>query len=391
MEMLNDLNLPGLPGIYFGAGAISRLPEVVRAYGRRALVVIGGQSLVRSGRWNGLSGKMNQADLRYEVVSVREEPSKELIDAIAGKYRKTSLDVVVAIGGGSVIDCAKAVSAMLTEEGSVKDYLEGVGIKKPSGAKVPFIAVPTTAGTGSEATKNAVVSDRNEGYKKSLRHDAYIPDTAIVDPELTLATPPSITIACGLDAVSQLIESYTSTRADIAVDSVVLKALSFAFHSLKPLAFEQSHDIRLRTKMSYAALVSGIALNRSGLGAVHGLAGPLGGLCPAPHGLACGKLLFPTMTFVVKKIIDEQNTAAQKRFADIGRLMSGVTGCDDTFSCRLFLDMLFKWTQSLKLPQLSHFGMTAAIMNQTIALADSKNSPAILSEKEFKVILETVR
>jgi alcohol dehydrogenase class IV len=222
----------------------------------------------------------------------------ETIDAIASEFRKTPVNVVVAIGGGSVIDYGKAVAAMLAEDGTVRDYLEGVGTKKPSGAKVPFIAVPTTAGTGSEATKNAVVCDRKEGYKKSLRHDAYMPDAALVDPELTLTLPRHITIACGLDAVSQLIESYTSTKADASLDSLALKALSGASESLLPLALIAAMIYLCVSKMSYAALVSGITLSRAGLGAVHGIAGPLGGLFPVPHGVACGKLLFPVMTFV---------------------------------------------------------------------------------------------
>lgn len=208
----------------------------------------------------------------------------------------------MAIGGGSVIDCGKAVAAMLVEDGSVQDYLEGVGTRKPSGAKIPFIAVPTTAGTGSEATKNAVVCDRKEGYKKSLRHDAYMPDVAVIDPELTMTAPRPVTIACGLDAVSQLIESYTSTKANVFTDSLALTALSHASESLLPHCLDQGNDISLRGKMSYAALISGITLSHAGLGAVHGMAGPLGGLFPVPHGVTCGKLLFPkaSTTFVFR-------------------------------------------------------------------------------------------
>ena len=143
--------------------------------------------------------------------------------------------------------------------------------------------------------------------------------------------------------------------------------------------------------MSYAALVSGITLSRSGLGAVHGIAGPMGGLCPVPHGVACGKLLFPVMTFVIKKIIDEKNIAAQKRFADIGKLFTADAGGDDIYYCKQFLGVLDKWTRTLKLPQLSSFGMTAADMKKIISLADSKNSPALLSAEEMKVILEVAR
>ena len=391
MEIAHDFDLPGLPKILFGAGTLNSFPEVIRSYGQRALIVIGGQSLTMSGRWMALTRALNQTGLQYKAVSVQGEPTAETIDGIVAEYRKMSVEVVAAIGGGSVIDCGKAVSAMLAQEGSVKDYLEGVGTRKPSGAKIPFIAVPTTAGTGSEATKNAVVCDRKEGYKKSLRHDAYMPDVAIVDPKMTLSLPPEITVTGALDAISQLIEAYTSIQADPAIDALILKALAFAGESLLALAGDQGKNVDLREKMSYAALVSGIALSRNGLGAVHGLAGPLGGLRPVPHGVACGKLLFPTMTFVVKKVLDDKNAVSQKRFADIGKILSGENGRNDADTCKLFLDTLFKWTQLLRLPQLSAFGMTAADMAQVVLLADSKNSPAVLSPKEMKVILETVR
>lgn len=391
MESVSVLNISGLPGIIFGAGKYSELPNVIRLYGYRTLIIIGGESLKKSGRLNALAMELNQAHIQYKIVSIWDEPSTEAIDAMASQFRKTPVDVVVAIGGGSVIDFGKAVSAMLPVEGSVKDYLEGVGTRKPSGAKVPFVAVPTTAGTGSEATKNAVVCDRQEGYKKSLRHDAYMPDIALVDPELTLTLPRHITAACGLDAVSQLIEAYSSIKADISIDSPVLKALSHASESLLPLALGQSNDIVLREKMSYAAMVSGIALSRSGLGAVHGIAGPLGGLCPVPHGIACGKLLFPVMTFVIKKIIDEKNDVAQKRFADMGRILAGDDDYDNPSACKKFLGVLDKWTRTLRLPQLSRFGMTAQHMGKIIDLADSKNSPALLSKEDMKIVLEVIR
>jgi alcohol dehydrogenase len=392
MESINSLNIAGLPKIIFGAGKFSELPEIISSYGSTALIFIGGESLKKSGRFKTFILQLNQVPTQFKFVSVWNEPAAEAIDAIASQVRKTQVDVVVAIGGGSVIDFGKAVSAMLPVDGSVKDYLEGVGTKTPSGAKVPFIAVPTTAGTGCEATKNAVVCDRKEGYKKSLRHDAYMPDVALIDPELTLTLPRHITIACGLDALSQLIEAYTSTKADPAIDELILKALSCVAVSFLPLALGQSNEIALRTKMSYAALVSGIALTRSGLGAVHGIAGPLGGMSPAPLGVVCGKLLFPVMSFVIKKIIAEKNIAARKRFAHIGKILAGEeTGQDDTFYCEQFLGVLDKWTRTVKLPQLSRFGMTAMHMEKTIDLSDSKSSPAVLSKEEIKVILEVVR
>ena len=390
MEEISSFCISGLPKIIFGAGTFSDLHKIIRSYGRNVLIITGGESFKHFGRFDALASQLDQSKIKYNTVSVRGEPTAESIDAITREYRQIPVNVVVAIGGGSVIDCGKAVAAMLAEDGHVKDYLEGVGTRKLSGAKVPFIAVPTTAGTGSEATKNAVVCDRKEGYKKSLRHDAYMPDVAVVDPELTLTAPQQITIACGLDAITQLIESYTSVKANVFTDSLALKALSMAFQSLLPLSTDHSDDIILRGKMSYAALISGITLSHAGLGAVHGIAGPLGGLFPVPHGVACGKLLFPVMTHVVKKIIDEKNLAAQKRFADIGRLITSASGNDDIFCCELFLGVLRNWTELLKLPQFSHFAMTSADMEKAITLADSKNSPALLSPEEMRIILESV-
>ena len=390
MEEISSFCISGLPKIIFGAGTFSDLHKIIRSYGRNVLIITGGESFKHSGRFDALASQLNQARIKYNAVSVRGEPTAESIDAITREYRQIPVNVVVAIGGGSVIDCGKAIAAMLAEDGNVKDYLEGVGTGKLSGAKIPFIAVPTTAGTGSEATKNAVVCDRKEGYKKSLRHDAYMPDVAVVDPELTLTAPQQITIACGLDAITQLIESYTSIKANVFTDSLALKALSLAFQSLLPLSTDQSDDIILRGKMSYAALISGITLSHAGLGAVHGMAGPLGGLFPVPHGIACGKLLYPVMTHVVKKIIDEKNLAAQKRFAAIGRLFTGNSGNDDILCCELFLGVLRNWTEILKLPQLSHFGMTSADIEKVITLADCKNSPALLSKEEMGIILESI-
>ena len=391
MELINAFDIVRLPGILFGAGRIAELPEIIHSYGSHALIITGGESLKKSGRWDALAVMLDKAGIKYNTLSVREEPTTELIDIIAAKYRQTPVNVVAAVGGGSAIDCGKAVAAMLRESGSVKDYLEGVGIKKPTGAKVPFIAVPTTAGTGSEATKNAVICDRKEGYKKSLRHDAYMPDIALIDPGLTLTLPRHITAACGFDAFSQLIESYTSTKANVFTDSLALKALSLVAESLPELVLGQSNDVSLREKMSYSAMVSGITLSYAGLGAVHGMAGPLGGLIAVPHGIVCGKLLFPVMSFVVKKIIEGKNATVRKRFADIGRLFINDQDHDDVFYCRQFLDILRKWTQALKFPPLSRFGMKAADMEKTVFLADSKNSPAVLSKEEMRIILEMIR
>ena len=166
MGPIDAFNISRLPAIFFGAGSFAGLPQMIRSYGRHALILTGAKSFEKSGRLDALTRQLAQHDITYHLVSVPGEPTVEMIDAIAGEYRAVEIRVVASIGGGSVIDCGKAAAAMLMEKGSVKDYLENVGTRMPSGAKIPFIAVPTTAGTGSEATKNAVVCGRREGFKK---------------------------------------------------------------------------------------------------------------------------------------------------------------------------------------------------------------------------------
>jgi alcohol dehydrogenase len=390
METINSFSIAGIPKITFGAGTFSELNKIIREYGRNVLIITGNESLKKSGRLESLTAELEKSKCKVFSESEKGEPSPIMIDRIVREFRKQTVNVVVSIGGGSAIDCGKAVSAMLAEEGSVKDYLEGVGTRKPSGDKAPFIAVPTTAGTGCEATANAVISDVEEGFKKSLRHKNFVPDEAVVDPELTLGTPSNITAACGFDAIAQLIESYTSVKSNIFTDSLSLKALFIASQSLLPVCIDRPDDLALRSNMSYAALVSGITLTQAGLGTIHGIAGPLGGTIRAPHGVVCGKLLLPVLTLTVKHLIDEKNIDAQKKFADIGRLYSDDQTNDDIFYCGLLLGVIRNWTEILQLPALSIFGMKQSDIEKVTALSDNKNSPAELSKDEMRQILEMV-
>jgi alcohol dehydrogenase class IV len=281
--MVNPFQFSRLPQIYFGAGKFSELPSLINGYGGSLLLVSGKDSFSGSKYFNELFSSLERNGIRSSVITISGEPSVEDIDSAVSKFRNQKTDAVVAIGGGSVIDAGKAISAMLGTRESVLEFLEGVGIKTHSGVKVPFIAVPTTSGTGSEATKNAVISRvGKEGFKRSLRHDNFVPDVALVDPELTVSCSPEITAASGMDCFTQLTEAYFSTKSNPFTDALALEGIKSIKTSLKE-SYINGGNIEARTGMSFAALTSGICLANAGLGAVHGFASSIGGMYNIPH------------------------------------------------------------------------------------------------------------
>ena len=225
--MADNFHFAKTPEIHFGAGKFALTGRLAKKFGSIVLVVTGAESLKKSGKSDDLVKQFRNEDIKFSFVSIHDEPNPDFIDDIVKINRTKGIKVVIAIGGGSVVDAGKAISAMLPVEDSVFNYLEDVGSKIPNGIKIPFIAIPTTSGTGSETTKNAVLSSTGEnGFKKSLRHDNFVPDIAIVDPELTLTLPPHITAACGMDAFTQLLESYVSTKASLITDSLAFYGLN---------------------------------------------------------------------------------------------------------------------------------------------------------------------
>src|SRR5450759_4676583 len=315
-----------LPRIMFGSGTSTELPAVVREFGRKALVVVRGPAFIASPDWVRLRAGLELTGVEVALESVSGEPSPALVDEIVARHRASGsgrgsgrgsasgsgsgpasgpapFDVVVGIGGGSVLDTAKAVAGLLIPGNSVMDHLEGIGPELPyRGPSMPFVAVPTTAGTGSEATKNAVLSVRGVGgFKKSFRDETLDARVAIVDPDLLGSCPPELIAGNGMDALTQLLESYVSTKANPFTDALALSGLAAARDGLAVWFVEVaagrgavllgSVAAVARERMAYAALCSGICLAQAGLGAVHGLASPLGAQHPIPHGAACGATL----------------------------------------------------------------------------------------------------
>jgi alcohol dehydrogenase class IV len=373
--------ITGLPRIEFGAGTLRKLPAIAAGYGKRVLLITGARSFVESppGEW--LLGELAAQQFFCQQVRVAGEPSPQFVDETVARLRGMDIDVVVGIGGGSALDAAKAIAGLLKPGNSVIDHLEGVGPEKPYlGPATPFIAVPTTAGTGSEATKNAVLSVPGQ-YKKSFRDDKLVARWAVVDPDLLATCPPELIAADGMDALTQLIESFLSTRANPITDALVRSGLTAASGALMPLFGNQTTEAR--AAMAYASLISGICLAQTGLGAVHGLAAPLGAFFPIPHGVACGTLLATTTEVNLDALRQRKpDNPALEKYEEVRRLL-GATDLAAT---------LAGWQERLRLPRLSAYGVGTADIPRIVADArgsSMKTNPITLTDAEIAGILET--
>jgi len=358
--MMLDFNFSRIPRIVFGAGKFNLLAETIVDIGNKTLILTGAQSLMRSGKYDMLINSLKNRSVNWYHRPVIGEPSPALIDEIVREINRSSVEVVVAIGGGSVIDAGKAVSAMLGKGKSVLEYLEGIGSKLHNGEKLPFIAVPTTAGTGSEATKNAVLSQvGKDGFKKSLRHENFVPDIALIDPQLGLSCPSDVTAACGMDAFTQLLESYVSTKASPMTDALAYSGIKALKDNLLPAASFGAQDQEVRAAMSYASLLSGITLANAGLGIVHGLASPIGGLFSIPHGVVCGTLIGVATRINISHLFrnKEENKKYLTKYADIGKLLSDDQCGNMEQCCEYLIEKVEEWINQLQLPRLEKYGI----------------------------------
>lgn len=349
-------------------------------YGKRILLITGGKSLRKSNNWLRIQQSLYDAGLYTYPVSVATEPSPQLVDSFGEQARSQDVDCVVSIGGGSVLDCGKAVTAMTPLGEPVIDYLEGVSNREHPGVTLPHIAMPTTAGTGSEATKNAVLSSIGpNGFKKSLRHDNFVPVIALIDPLLQVTCPPNVTAACGLDAFTQLLESYVSTKATPLSDALALSGLRELIPALVPAATTQGENLAVRSALSYGAYLSGITLANAGLGVIHGIASPLGALVPIPHGIVCGTLLAAATKATINALLtqkrSEQYAHALEKYASVGELFGGEEGMSVEENCARLIEGLEAWTQELNIPLLSSFGIKRSDLEKVARQSSSKNNP----------------
>lgn len=378
-----------IPQIHFGAGKLAQLPALLHRNGGRVLLVTGAASFRASPHYTRLLHGLAAENIHVDVVSFCGEPSPDFVDAVAADFRAQCPDWVIGIGGGSAIDAGKAIAAMLPQEGSVRDFLEGMATRRHDGRKTPFAAVPTSAGTGAEATKNAVLSVVGKhGFKRSLRHDSFMPDLALVDPELALGCPPAVTAACGLDALTQLLEAYVSTQASPMTDALALSGLRHVADGFLR-ACERGDDPAARARMAYAALLSGIALANAGLGLVHGFAGPLGSAIPMPHGEVCGTLLGETTRRTIEALLTDQakHAAALAKYARAGVILSGESSASPRADCQRLVDTLDDWIERTRIPRLGQYGLSAADFPRILGQTNGKNSPVTLDRTHMAAIL----
>ncbi|MEW6163548.1 MAG: iron-containing alcohol dehydrogenase [Pseudomonadota bacterium] len=387
--MIPAFSIARLPRIEFGGGSLARLPDIALGYGRRLLVVTGARSFLDSPHAPWLFDALRQRDIGWEVVRVAGEPSPDFVDATVAALRDGGFDAVVGIGGGSALDAAKAIAGLLGPGNSVLDHLEGVGPELPyRGPATPFIAVPTTAGTGSEATKNAVLSIAGQ-YKKSFRDDKLVAEWAIVDPDLLARCPPDLIAADGMDAFTQLLESFVSTRSNPMTDALARSGIMAVKDAL--LALHAEHSAAAREKMAYASLLSGICLAQTGLGAVHGLAAPLGAFHPIPHGVACGTLVAATTAANIAALEARAPASpALPKYAEIGRRFAMQKGLNGADARAFLLATLREWEAALALPRLAAYRVTAADFPRLVANArgsSMKTNPVELDDAELAAIL----
>jgi alcohol dehydrogenase len=383
-----------LPRIIFGRGRISEVPGIMSGFGATALIVTGLQSFCHSPRWQTLTSELDQHKVRWLHLTVNGEPSPMLVDQAVNNLRGEGIEVVVGIGGGSVLDAAKAIAGLLPHGNSVMDHLEGVGKNVPyHGPSTPFIAVPTTAGTGSEATKNAVLSVQGRhGFKKSFRDECLIPEYAIIDPDLLNTCPPSLIAADGMDAFTQLLESYVSSKANPFTDALawsgmaaVKQGLFSAYEGKEPEASDG------RAAMAYASLLSGITLAQVGLGSVHGLASPLGAYFPIPHGVVCGTLVAAATEININAMqVRQSGNPALKKYAQTGRLLSGNDALNESAALYSLCSWLKDCSEHLHLPRLSAYGISES--DFPLIVANSRGSsmqtnPIVLTDEEIESIL----
>jgi alcohol dehydrogenase class IV len=369
--------------IIFGAGKLNELGKQIEGSTKRLLLVRGRSSdaIPR------VSKILSALDIPFTEFQVHSEPTIDMVRE--GIEAAHDCDMVISLGGGSVLDTGKAIAALVTNPGDIFDYLEVIGKGRPLvNMPLPYIAIPTTAGTGSEVARNAVLESTEQNVKVSLRSPLMIPRLALVDPELTYNLPPEITASSGLDALTQLIEPFVSVTANPMTDAICREGLHYAARSLRR-AYQNGIDKEARAGMSLASLFGGLALANAALGAAHGFAGPLGGMLHAPHGVLCALFLPLVMEANTKALeMRQPNHPALLRYVEIAQILTG----EKDATAKDGVEWTSEMVSALDIPKLAAYGMNKKDFPETVEKTRKANSfkgnPIVLDEKELTEILE---
>jgi alcohol dehydrogenase class IV len=370
--------------IIFGSGTAQNLPSLLKGFGRKIMLVTGRNTQ----RYDGLVQRLLKENFGVTMFTIPTEPSTEIVSEGAEVVREKGCTVVVGVGGGSVIDGAKAIAALAPNSGNVTDYLEVIGKGKVlEKHPLPFIAVPATAGTGAEVTKNAVIRSGEHKVKVSLRSDFMFPRVAVIDPELTFSMTPEITAATGMDALTHLLETFVSNQSNPFIDTLCREGM-FRISASLETAYDDGSNRIAREDMAFAAMLGGMALANVKLGAVHGFAGPLGGMFSAPHGAVCATLL-PAVMKVNYKAVKEQNLQHFiERYHELGRLLTG----NSKAAAPDGIEWVERMNQKLQIPRLSSFGVSFSDFPSLIEKARNsssmKGNPVVISYGELHKVLE---
>jgi len=371
--------------IYFGPGSVNHIAPLAAERGQRPLVLTGRTTE----RAAGLIDALNERGMEITRQAVTAEPTVDTTLEAVDKARRAACDVVVGIGGGSVIDTGKVVAAMITNSGQLEDYLEVIGKARPLiHPSAPYIAVPTTAGTGSEVTHNAVLGSAQHRVKVSMRSRFMLPELAVIDPELTLSLPPAITAVTGLDAFTQLMEAFVSSQSNALTDGICREGLHRAARWLLP-AYQNGNNRNARENMCLASLFSGMALANAKLGAVHGIAGPLGGRISGAHGAICAALLPHVMEINIRALYKRAaDSPLLERYDELARILTGSANARAEDGIRWVKDLC----QTLQVESMAQLGMKkadfAAVAAQSRKASSMQGNPICLTEEELLEIIQ---
>lgn len=396
---MNPFEFTSVGKIIFGRGKIAQLGELASGLGSAALVIHNGDDPGRDGFVDRAAASLASAGLRVCFHRQRGEPTIACVDAALAIAREQKCDLLIGLGGGSAIDCAKATAGLLTNGGQCLDYMEVIGkgqkISKPA---APWIAIPTTAGTGAEVTKNAVIGSPEHKFKASIRSDHLLARVALVDPELHVNSPPEVTAASGMDALCQCIEAYTSNGSNPMSDAIAEAGANALFRSLEAV-FHDGGNLEARGQMAFGALCSGVALTNAGLGAVHGFAAPLGANFPVPHGVVCARLLPEVLEANIRAMTVNDWQAGLGKYRRLGAEIAHVVFEDARYADlpKTYSEIVVAYTHrliaDLRIPPLAQFGMRPDDIAEMVSLAKKTSSmrynPVVLADDVLANILRS--